>query len=90
MSTHIVEKKFVFYVFSILTFNLDLILELLLAFGDQNEVFGGLGSGSTIVLGCTYIVQPLLFPMPPSILSFDIDLILGAFWGPIVVFTGPQ
>ena len=44
-----------------------------------------------IVLGFTHIVQQLLFSLFFTILTFDIDIILGlffTFWGPNGLFLG--
>ena len=51
----------------------------------------GLGKGSKTVSGTTHVVEQLSFPMLPSILTFDFDLILGSFltfWGPSGLFLG--
>ena len=53
--------------------------------------FLGSGQGSKTVLGSTHVIEKLLFPIDPSILTFNFDLILrsfglfaalmGYFWG---------
>ena len=57
---------------------------IFLAFGGQIGYFEGWGQ-LQIVLGSTHIMQQLLFSLFPSILIFDIDLILGLF----LTFFGP-
>ena len=44
------------------------------------------GKGSKSVLGSTPVVVQLSFSMLPSVLTFDFDLILGAFF----TFGGPN
>ena len=67
---------FIFFVFSILTFYLDLILGSFLNFLGPNGLFFGLGKGLNTVLGYTHVVEQLSFSMFPSILTFDFNLIL--------------
>ena len=61
-----------------------LILGLFYTFwGPKWDIFGT-GVGFKIVLGSTHVVEQVLFPIVPSILTFDFDLILGSFltfWG---------
>ena len=64
---------------SILTFDLDLNLESILAFWGPNGLFLGLRNGLKTVLGSNYVVEQLSFSMLPSILTFDFDLILESF-----------
>ena len=62
----------------ILTFDFDLILGSFLTFWGPNGLFLGLWRGSKTVLGSTHVVEQLLFPMFPSILTYC-DLNLGSF-----------
>ena len=48
--------------------------------------FLGSGQGSKTVLGSTHVIEKLLFPIDPSILTFNFDLILRSF----LAFLGPQ
>ena len=40
----------------------------------------GVGVGSTTVLGSTHVVEQLSFPIFPSTVAFDFDLMLGSFF----------
>ena len=42
--------------------------------------FLGSGQGSKTVLGSTHVIEKLLFPIDPSILTFNFDLIFRSFW----------
>ena len=48
--------------------------------------FLGSGQGSKTVLGSTHVIEKLLFPIDPSILTFNFDLIFRSF----LAFLGPQ
>ena len=53
--------------------------------------FFWLGKVSKTILGSTHVDEQLSFSMFPSILTFDVDLILGSFitlWGPNGIFLG--
>ena len=72
-------------IYSILTFELDLILGSFSTFWGPNGLLLGLRLGSTTVLRSTHVVEQLSFSLFLSILTFDFDLILGSFltfWGP--------
>ena len=73
-------------IYSILTFESDLILGSFFTFWGPNWLFLGLWKGSKTVLGSTHVVEQLSFSMFLSILTFDSDLILGPNW----VFFGPM
>ena len=74
-STHLVKQLLFSMMPSILTFELDLILESC----GPSWVFLGLGKGLTTVLGSNYVIGQLSFSMFFSIPNFDFDLILGLF-----------
>ena len=65
-------------IYSILTFELDLILGSFFTFWGPNWLFLGLGKGSTTVLGSTHVVEQLSFSLFLSILTFPgLSLLLG-------------
>ena len=76
-------------------FNSDILFLLnfgsFLTFLGPYGLFLRLGYGSKTVFGSTHVVEQLSFSMLPSILTFDLDLILGSiltFWGPYGLFLG--
>ena len=69
----------IFYATFNLALNFDLILGCFGAFLGPNGLLLGLGSGSNTVFGSTNVEEHLLFPIVPSILTFDFALILGSF-----------
>ena len=71
-------KTFLVYSYSRRTcvFDFSLIYRLFWASLGPNGLCWGLGSGSTVVFGSTYIVQQLL--MFPSVLTFNFVLIFFA------------
>ena len=79
-STHIVEQLLSSVCPSILTFDFDLILGLILTFWGPKRLL----LGSNTVLRSTHVLEQLSFSVIPSILTFEFDLILGLFclfWG---------
>ena len=100
-SNHVVEQLSFSIFSSILIFDFSLTLGSLASFcgpnglflglGFPNGLFIGLGLGSTTVLGSSHVIEQLSFSMFLSILTFDVDLILGSFftfWGPNGLFLG--
>ena len=64
---------------------------LFFLFLDPNGIFLGSMWGSKTVLGSTNVVEQLSISMFPSILTFELDLILKSFftfWGPNWLFFG--
>ena len=64
-------------ILSILTFNFDSILGSFLTFWGPNGPFLGFGKGPNTVLGSIHVVDQLSFSMIISILTFELDLVLG-------------
>ena len=56
---------------SIITYGFKLIFGLIFTFWGPNVLFLGPGWGLKTVLGCTYVVEQLLFSIVPSIMTFD-------------------
>ena len=64
---------------------------LFLTFWGLNGLFLGSGKSAKSILESTHVVEQLSFSMLPSVLTFDFDLILGAFftfWGPNGLILG--
>ena len=63
---------------SILSYDFNLILGLFfLLFWSPKELFSGSGYDLKSVFGSTLVIKQLSFSVIPSILTFEIDLILG-------------
>ena len=84
-STHVVEQLLFSINPSILTFDFDLILGLLLTSWGPYGLFLGSKWGAKPVIGSTHVVKQLPFNLFLSILTFDFDLILGVIFD----FMGP-
>ena len=80
-STYVVEQLSFSMLFSILTFDSDLIFGSFSTFGGPNGLFLGLRKSSKTGLRCIRVVVQLLFCMFPSILTFDFGIIFD-FLGP--------
>ena len=90
-STHAVEQLSFSLFLSIMTFDLDLFLEVFWTFWGPNRLFLVLRKGTKTVLGSTHAVEQFSFCMFLSILIFDFYLISGlflTFWGPNGAFLG--
>ena len=70
---------------SIVTFDFYSISGSIFDFYELQWAIFEVGVGFANCLGCTHVVEQLLFSMYPSILTFDFDLILGSF----LYFLGP-